>query len=132
LNTVLHGHQYAEHPHSLTLKQNGKLITLYSREIAINMVKDEDEADNILEWLKKEINNTWEKRGQIKPSYKIPQKPRILEILKLLPKSNCRECGQPTCMVFASMMAEAIKDPEDCLQLDFHSEIKLKEYLGQF
>jgi len=33
LNTVLKGHQYIKNPPSLTLKFNGKLITLYSQEI---------------------------------------------------------------------------------------------------
>ena len=28
-----------------------------------------------------------------------------LQIQKLLPKTNCMECGQPTCMVFAARMA---------------------------
>jgi chloramphenicol O-acetyltransferase len=36
------------------------------------------EADNILEWLKQEINNTWKRRDQIKPSFSVAQKPDIL------------------------------------------------------
>ena len=69
LNTVLKGHQYITDPPSLTLKFNGKLITLYAKEIGINIVKDEDEAEKILKWLKKEINDTWKRRDRIKPSF---------------------------------------------------------------
>jgi len=132
LNTVLKGHQYIKKPPSLTLKFNGKLITLYSKEIGINIVKDEDEADKILEWLKEKINDTWEKRGEIKPSFVTVQKPGILNILKLLPKTNCQECGQPTCMVFASLVSGGTKNPENCPQLNVQNKMKLQEYVMQF
>ena len=132
LNTVLNGHQYIKKPPSLTLKFNGKLITLYAKEIGINIVKDEDEADNILKWLKKEINDTWKRRKEIEPSFEVAKKPGVLNILKRLPKTNCQECGQPTCMVFAVLVTEGKKSPEDCPQLDVKNKIKLREYLEQF
>ncbi|MBW1980056.1 MAG: Fe-S cluster protein [Deltaproteobacteria bacterium] len=132
LNTVLGGHQYLKEPPALTLKIYGKLITLHPREIAINALKDEAEAEKILEWLKKEINDTWEKRTEIEPSFETPEKPRVLEILKLLPKTNCRECGQPTCMVFATQVADGGRGPEDCPPLSEEARSKLEEYLGQF
>jgi ArsR family metal-binding transcriptional regulator len=132
LNTVLNGHQYIKNPPSLTLKYNGKLITLYAKEIGINIVKDEDEADNILKWLKKEINDTWKRRKEIEPSFEVAKKPGVIDILKRLPKTNCQECGQPTCMVFAVLITEGKKTPEDCPQLDVKNKIKLKEYLEQF
>ncbi|MFH1615934.1 MAG: (Fe-S)-binding protein [Planctomycetota bacterium] len=132
LNTVLKGHQYIKNPPSLTLKFNGKLITLYSQKIGINIVKDEDEADKILEWLKQKINDTWKKRREIKPSFEVAQKPGILNILKLLPKTNCQECGQPTCMVFAVLITEGEKSLENCPQLDMQNKITLQNYLKQF
>ncbi len=116
----------------LTLKFQAKLITLYPKMIAINMVTDEAEAENILEWLKKEINHTWERREEIKPSFERASKPRILDILRLLPKTNCRECGQPTCMVFATQLSEGSEALDDCRLLDDQAKIRLQEYLSQF
>jgi ArsR family metal-binding transcriptional regulator len=132
LNTVLGGHQYFREPPALTFKHHGKLITLHPREIAVNALRDEDEADKILEWLKGEINETWERRSEIRPSFETPARPRILEILKLLPKTNCRECGQPTCMVFAAQVAEGGRGPDDCLPLDQENRQKLSKYLSGF
>ena len=132
LNTVLKGYQYIKNPPSLTLKFNGKLITLYSQEIGINIVKDEEEADKILKWLKQKINDTWKKRKEIKPSFEVPQKPGVFNILKLLPKTNCRECGQPTCLVFAVLVTEGEKSPDNCPQLDLPSKMKLQAYLQGF
>ena len=132
LNAKLGGDQYLKDPPSLTFKNQGKLITLHPQMIAINALRDEAEADKILEWLKQEINEAWEKRDGIDPSFDTPEKPRILEILKLLPKTNCRECGQPTCMVFATHVAEGGRGLEDCPPLSEEARVKLQEYLDQF
>lgn len=132
LNASLGGHTYTQDPPSVTFKVQGKLITVHSRKIAINALKDEEEATKIIEWLKREINAAYENREEIEPSYESAPIPKILEILKLLPKTNCRECGQATCMVFASMVAEGEKSLEDCPPLDDSSSKKLSEYLSRF
>ena len=132
LNAVLEGHQYLKEPPSLTLKVHGKLITLHPREIAVNALKDELEADRILQWLKQEINETWQKRDALVPSFDTPAQPRIFDILKLLPKTNCGECYQPTCTVFASLVAQGVKGVEDCPPLVVENKEELKKYLEQF
>jgi ArsR family metal-binding transcriptional regulator len=129
---VLNGHQYIKKPPSLTLKFNGKLITLYSKEIGINIVKDEDEADKILKWLQQEINDTWKRRKDIEPSFEVAKKPDILDILKLLPKTNCQKCGRSTCMVFAVLVTEGKESLENCPQLDVENKKTLQNYLKQF
>jgi ArsR family metal-binding transcriptional regulator len=116
----------------VTFRVLGKIITVHSREIAVNAFKDEEEADKILEWLRREINEAWEKRDEIEPRYEGAPKPKVLEILKLLPKTNCRECGEPTCMVFATLVTEGAKGPEDCPPLKVENKKKLEEYLEQF
>jgi ArsR family metal-binding transcriptional regulator len=132
LNAALGGFEYLKDPPAVTFRVQGKIITVHSREIAVNALRDEEEADKILEWLKREINEAWEKRGEIEPKYEGAPKPKLLEILKLLPKTNCRECGQPTCMVFAASIAEGAKGPEDCPPLKGEYRIKLKEYMDPF
>jgi len=132
LNTALGGADYMKSPPALTLKMHGKLITLHPREIFINALKDDEEAEKILEWLKKEINEAWEKRAEIEPTYEPPAAPQMLEILKLLPKTNCGECGEPTCIVFALRTAEGIKRPEDCPELKEQKRVLLEEYLSRF
>ena len=132
LNAKLGGDQFLKDPPSLTFKNQGKLITLHPQMIAINALRDEAEADKILEWLKGEINGTWEKRDEIEPSFETPEKPKVFGILKLLPKTNCRECGQPTCMVFATQVAEGGRGPEDCPLLSQEARVELEEYMGRF
>jgi ArsR family metal-binding transcriptional regulator len=132
LNTVLGGFEYYKDPPVVTFRTHGKIITIHPRKIAINALKDEKEADKILKWLEREINGVWEKRDEIEPSYEGTPKPKVIEVLKLLPKTNCKECGQPTCMVFATRVAAGAKGPEDCPELDDDIRGGLRSYLSQF
>lgn len=132
LNTVLGGSGYTRDPPSLMLQIHGKLIAIHPRKIAINALKDEDEAEKILQWLKREINETWEKHSGIVPSYTVPPKPQPIAVLKILPKINCGECGQPTCIVFASLVIQGAKGADDCPRLSEEERLLLNRYLGNF
>jgi ArsR family metal-binding transcriptional regulator len=132
LNTVLRGHLYMREPPSLTIKYRAKLITFHPRDIAINILKDEAEAEEILAWLQGVINDTWKRQGTITPSFEVPAKPRIMEILKLLPKTNCRACGEPTCLVFATKVSNGEAESQGCPGLEPEAREGLQEYLGRF
>ncbi|MEW6573509.1 MAG: acetyl-CoA decarbonylase/synthase complex subunit gamma [Bacillota bacterium] len=49
-----------------------------------------------------------------------------LEIFKLLPKTNCKECGQPTCLAFAMQLAAGKASLDKCP----HASDQAKEALG--
>ena len=132
LNATLGGFEYLKDPPAVTFRLHGKLITVHPRQIAVNALRDEEEADKILEWMKREINDAWDNREKITPSYEGAPKPKILEILKLLPKTNCRECGQPTCMVFATLAAQGVNEEGDCPALNEEKKGLLKTYLSRF
>jgi ArsR family metal-binding transcriptional regulator len=132
LNAVLGGFEYLKGPPAVIFRSQGRLITVHGREIAINALRDEGEADKILEWLKGEINQAWAKRAAITPSTEGTPKPQVLEILKLLPRTNCRECGETTCMVFAARTAEGVKDAAGCPPLAAEHRKRLEDYLVRF
>ncbi len=49
-----------------------------------------------------------------------------LEIFKLLPKTNCGDCGVPTCMAFAMKLAQKKAELSDCP----HASDQAKETMG--
>jgi ArsR family metal-binding transcriptional regulator len=132
LNAILGGFEYLRDPPAVMFRSRGRLITVHAREIAVNALKDEAEADKILEWLKREINQAWDNRASITPSTAGAPRPLVLEILKLLPRTNCRQCGEPTCMVFAARAAEGVKSAMDCPPLTAEAQNRLGDYLGRF
>jgi len=48
-----------------------------------------------------------------------------LEIYKLLPKTNCKECGQPTCLAFAMKLAAKQAELSACPYVSEESKAKL-------
>lgn len=132
LNAELGGFTYIEDPPSVTFRVWGKLITVEGRKIAINALKDECEARRIVEWLRREINDVWARRLEIEPRFQGAPRPQIIEIIKRLPRTNCRQCGETTCMVFASRMAEGAKGSETCLPLDEIKRQELEDYMRGF
>ena len=132
LNAVLGGYIYCKEPPSVTFRSQGKLITVHDDHIAINALQDAEEAEKILQWLQKEINDAWEKRDKITPSFQAAPRPQPFSILKFLPKTNCGKCGQPTCLVFASLAVEGGKGADDCLELSTEQKKGLQSYLAQF
>ena len=101
LNTVLKGIQYNEAEKILVVKKGGRLITFRPRQIALTKLEDENDAGIVMEELKQILNETYANREQIKPTYTSRSIPRPLDIFKLLPGKNCKECGEPTCMAFS-------------------------------
>jgi len=132
LNAVLGGFEYIDDPPTLTLRSQGKLITVHGDKAAINALKDEHEARKIVEWLKKEINSAWARRDEIEPDRRRRARPKLLDILKLLPKTNCKKCGQPTCMVFAALAVDGGRGAEDCPEMVPENRARLADYLSGF
>ena len=132
LNAVLGGYTYVKEPPSVTFRNQGKLISVHADHIAINALQDAEEAEKILQWLQREINDAWDKKSEITPSFQADQRPQVIEILRLLPKTNCKQCGQSTCMVFAALAAEGGKDVEHCPALSPEAKKQLSAYLGRF
>ena len=117
LNTVLKGRQYNEEEKSLTVKRGGHFITFRPRQIALTKLEDENEARALMEELKQAVNKTHTNREQIKPTFTSRPIPRPLDIFKLLPGKNCKECGEPTCMAFALKLINGDIGWKQCLLL---------------
>lgn len=101
LNTVLGGFEYNHNEKILVVKKEGRMLTIRPKMIAITKVKDRSEAEAVLEEIKSIIKEVYAKKNSILPSYSTPPVPKSGEILNLLPKKDCKECGKPSCRAFA-------------------------------
>jgi acetyl-CoA decarbonylase/synthase complex subunit gamma len=50
-----------------------------------------------------------------------------IQIYKLLPQTNCKECGYPTCLAFAMKLAAKQADLDDCPYVSDEAQEKLAE-----
>jgi ArsR family metal-binding transcriptional regulator len=137
LNAELGGWDYDAQNHVLLLKMSaGKWITLQPRQIAIRGCRDLEEARALAVWIKNQVNEIYARRESISPRYTGQAGLKVMEILKLLPMTNCRACGYATCMAFAAALREGETALADCPPLKeekFREKMdKLQEYLAAY
>ncbi len=98
----------------MTLRRRPGLITLYPDKVMITQVADVDEGLALLTAVRDLINRTWTQRNEIQPRPEGRRVPRPLDVYELLPRTNCRACGEATCMAFAFGLLESRHIPEEC------------------
>jgi len=114
LNATLRGAVYHPSANALTWKKGGHNIAFHAYEIATSNVEDRDGAEKELKGLVDLVNRTWEHRADITPDTTTRQRPAPMAIFKLLPQTNCKQCGEPTCYTFALRLAASQRQVSDC------------------
>jgi len=113
LNAQLDGYDYRHKDAVLMCARDERIYAFRPHEIAIAPVVDNEEAVELASAIVEDINAIWRRRAEIEPRFegKEPQ-PTVLDVYKLLPRTNCKECGFPTCMAFAAALrADSTKAP---------------------
>jgi ArsR family metal-binding transcriptional regulator len=114
LNATLRGAIYHPAANALTWKKGGHNIVFHAYEVATSNAEDREGAEKELKGLIDLVNRTWERRAEITPDTTTRQRPTPMAIYKLLPNTNCKRCGEPTCYLFALKLAVSQKKLGDC------------------
>jgi len=102
---------------TLTFRRSPGFLTLYPDKVYITQVKNADEGLELLAALKDAINATWEHRAELVAVTVGRRAPRPLDVWTLLPQTNCRQCGEATCMAFAVGLLQQKRVLTECLPL---------------
>jgi len=108
---------YDDNTKTLTFKHEGKGVAVYPRKITVTKLQDREETKRVLDDLKALINKTYDNWHNIKPCYKKGGELKYLDVFKLLPSTNCKECGELTCLAFATKVVQQEKNVARCLPL---------------
>jgi ArsR family metal-binding transcriptional regulator len=114
LNATLRGSVYNPGAPALTWKKGGHNIAFHPHQIAVSNVPDREAAIREVEGLIKVVNRTWERRAEIEPSHEVRRRPGMMEVYKLLPRTNCKACGEVSCFVFANKLIASQVRWQDC------------------
>ncbi len=125
LNATLRGAVYLPEAKALTWKKGGHNIAFHAYEIATSNVDDRDGAEKEIKGIIELVNRTWERRAEITPDTTSRKRPTTMAIYKLLPNTNCKQCGDPTCYSFALKLTASQRKIADCLPL-FESQYNEK------
>jgi ArsR family metal-binding transcriptional regulator len=99
---------------TLTFRRPRGFLTLYADRVYITQVNDEEEGLELLAALEDAINVTWENRDSLAAVTARRRAPRLLDVWGLLPQTNCRQCGEATCMAFAVALLQQKKELTEC------------------
>jgi ArsR family metal-binding transcriptional regulator len=98
----------------MTVRRQPGLLTLYPQRVTLTQVANVEEALELLAAVRDLLNQTWVQREQIQPRQEGRRTPRPLDVYELLPRTNCRACGEATCMAFAFGLLQGRHRPEAC------------------
>jgi ArsR family metal-binding transcriptional regulator len=114
VNAIIPKAIYNPTSQSLTLYRDYRIICLQGRLITGAKADDVEDARALLDWLQGLLNDTWDRREEITPSYARRERLTPLPVFRLLPKGNCRACGFLTCLAFAVELAAERRSVLQC------------------
>ncbi|MGQ9554677.1 MAG: (Fe-S)-binding protein [Anaerolineae bacterium] len=117
LNAVVPNIMYNPGANTVTVKRGVRILTFYPRVAVMAKVDGAEDATVQLEWFRQLCNKTWRRRREIKPNYERRRLLGPLDTYLLLPRLNCRRCGEATCMAFAFGLLLGERRLDECPQL---------------
>ena len=101
LNAEMRQGSYNPDGPTFTFMEGYRMVALYGQRISVAKADDIVDGWRALEMIRRRVNEVWARRASVTPCYERRQKPPALELFKRLPGTNCRACGEPTCLAFA-------------------------------
>jgi len=117
VNAVLRGVLYNPEAKTLTIRRGTRLLSFYERLAIFAKVDGKADAEAQLTWFRDLCNDLWRRREELTPCVERQRLVGWLDVYGLLPRLNCRQCGERTCMAFACSLILGLRELEECPRL---------------
>jgi len=117
LNAVMPNLNYSPGANSVTVNRGGRTLTFYPHVAVMAKVDGEEDAAAQLRWFQELCNDIWRRRAEIEPIYERRLRPELLDLYRLLPRLNCGDCGERSCMAFSFRLLLGEVEPTICPRL---------------
>lgn len=94
-----------EHPGHIRFLYEDYRCLLYPEQASAHFFETRANAQSFAGRFTDLLNSIDARKDDIRPGFDRIFKIPVMDILKILPKTNCWECGYPTCMAFAAAVA---------------------------
>lgn len=129
VNALVGRGEYVPGVPTLVWRQGAHKVFLRAHEFGISNLSDRAQAEREATRLVSFLNETWAARASITPDSSSRPKPTLFGVLKLLPRTNCGECGLPSCMAYAGLLTQGDKGFDDCPSLQHETWAASREAL---
>ena len=126
LNSKLRNGTYLPDVPAFSWRKDEHKIAFWPDRIAVDHLDSREKAQTLIEELVELVNKLWDERGQIVPESASRENLQPLELYRLLPRTNCKKCGEASCFNFALKLAAGQIDLEKCEPV-----VAEAEYRGQ-
>jgi DNA-binding CsgD family transcriptional regulator/ArsR family metal-binding transcriptional regulator len=115
VNAAVAKARYQQRPLSIAFNRRGVQCTLYPREAMAAPFSSRENTITYIEELIEFLNDLYDRRNQLEPDHRLHREPvSIVDIIKTLPRTNCKKCGFSTCMAFAAALRKGETEPQAC------------------
>ncbi len=114
LNALLEETLYDRDNRILIGAESGRRYAFRPDEIRVSGLAEAAEAPEVARQVVDRVNRTWRERDRIEPCFRERKLPAVADIYRLLPRTNCRQCGRQTCLVFAAELRDDLGLLLDC------------------
>lgn len=118
LNATVPNLMYNPGANTVTVRRGERILTFYPHVAVMAKVDGQADAEAQLRWFQGLCNETWRRRDEIVPCFERRKLLGPLDVYLLLPRLNCRACGEPTCMAFAFQLLWGERTLDQCPPLD--------------
>jgi DNA-binding CsgD family transcriptional regulator/ArsR family metal-binding transcriptional regulator len=114
INATVKNAKFYDKPEYIQFTIEDIHCTLYPKDVIAAPFIDQDQALKFVKRLIDFLNDLYVKKDSLEPNYKKFSPVSVFNIFKLLPQTNCKECGYATCMAFAAAISKSETTPDKC------------------
>lgn len=108
---------YYDKPAHVRFLLDGFRCFLYPDTVAVHFFESRAAAKEFIPGFIDFLNAVHGRKKDIRPNHNQIRQIPVTDILKILPKNNCKRCGYPTCMAFAADLARGRAIADKCPDL---------------
>jgi ArsR family metal-binding transcriptional regulator/DNA-binding CsgD family transcriptional regulator len=114
INATVENAKFYDKPEHIQFTIEDIHCTLYPKDAIVAPFKNQDQALKFVERLIDFLNDIYVKKDTLDPNYKKFSPVSVIDIYRLLPQTNCKECGYATCMAFSAALRNSETAPDKC------------------
>ena len=115
INAAIKGCRFFDNPAHVQFILDDFQCTLYPKEVLAAPFMDQDQAEKFANRFIDFLNDIYLKKDSLTPDHKTFRPISVVDVYKLLPQTNCKECGFSTCLAFAAALSKKQTTPDQCL-----------------
>lgn len=114
VNAIIRDAKFYDKPECIEFILADFKCMLYPSEVITSPFTGEDQAIQFAQSLIDYLNDVYVKRNSLKPNFKKYKPVSVIDIYKILPQTNCQECGFSTCLSFAASLSKGETNHSQC------------------